>query len=54
MIAYDGEKIDLITQIGLSAMYAVNVIPLILGFWFLSRMFNNVSKGQIFVEQNAF
>jgi len=44
VIAYDGEKIDLITQIGLSTMYAVNVIPLIICFWFLSRVFNNVSK----------
>ena len=53
VIAYNGEKIDLITQIGLSAMYAVNVIPLIICFWFLSRVFNNVSKGRIFTDQNA-
>ena len=53
VIAYDGEKIDLITQIGLSTMYAVNVIPLIICFWFLSRVFNNVSKGRIFTDQNA-
>jgi len=50
--ANDG-KIDLITQIGLSAMYAVNVIPLIICYWFLSRVFNNVSKGRIFTDQNA-
>ena len=53
VIAYDGEKIDLITQIGLSTMYTVNVIPLIICFWFLSRVFNNVSKGRIFTDQNA-
>jgi len=53
VIAYNGEKIDLITQIGLSTMYAVNVIPLIICFWFLSRVFNNVSKGRIFTDQNA-
>ena len=53
VIAYDGEKIDLITQIGLSAMYVTNIIPLILCFWFLSRVFNNVSKGRIFTDQNA-
>jgi len=53
VIVYDGEKIDLITQIGLSTMYAVNVIPLIICFWFLSRVFNNVSKGRIFTDQNA-
>ncbi|WP_310604152.1 DUF2975 domain-containing protein [Anaerosporobacter sp.] len=53
VFAYDGEKIDLLTQIGLSTMYAVNMIPLILCFWFLSRVFNNISNGQIFTEQNA-
>ena len=53
VFAYDGEKIDLITQIGLSAMCAANLIPLIICFWFLSQIFNNVSKGQIFTEQNA-
>jgi len=53
VIAYDGEKIDLITQIGLSAMYVTNIIPLIICFWFLSRVFNNVSKGRIFTDQNA-
>ena len=53
VIAYDGNKIDVITQIGLSAMYAVNVIPLVFGFWFLSRVFNNIHKGRIFIEQNA-
>ena len=34
-------------------MYAINVIPVIIGFWFLSQVFRNVSKGRIFTEQNA-
>ena len=38
---------------GLSLMYAVTIVPAILGFWFLSRVFTNVSNGQIFTEKNA-
>lgn len=53
VIAYDGEVVDIITQIGLSTMYAVNSIPLIICFWFLSQVFNNISNGRIFTDQNA-
>jgi hypothetical protein len=49
----NGTEVDLITQVGLSSMYAINAIPLIVCFWFLSRVLNNVSKGRIFTEQNA-
>ncbi len=51
--AYNGDKVDLGTQIGLSTMYAINVVPLTMGFWFLSRVFKNVSRGQIFTDENA-
>lgn len=50
--ADDGE-IDLITQIGISTMYAIVSIPLIISFWFLSRMFYNISEGKIFIARNA-
>ncbi len=49
----DTDQIDRTTQIGLSLMYAVHTIPIILAFWFLSRAFSNINKGQIFTEQNA-
>ena len=49
----DNDQIDLAVHIGLSLMYAVNIIPKILAFWFLSRVFSNIRKGQIFTEQNA-
>ena len=49
----DGEKIDLLTQVGLSVIYAAGIVPLIISFWFLSRMFRNVSEGRIFIAQNA-
>lgn len=49
----DDDQIDLTIQIGLSLMYAVNSIPMIIAFWFLSRVFSNIRKGQIFTEQNA-
>lgn len=49
----DNDQIELTTHLGLSFMYAVHVVPLILAFWFLSRVFSNISKGEIFIEQNA-
>lgn len=49
----DNDQIDLTTHLGLSFMYAINVVPLILAFWFLSRVFSNITKGEIFTEPNA-
>lgn len=47
------KKIDVMTQVGLSAMFAVDVIPLIISFWFLGKVFSNISQGRIFIRQNA-
>ena len=52
VIATDGE-VDLITQIGLSTMYATTAIPFIISFWLLSRVLRNISKGHIFTARNA-
>ena len=49
----DDDQIDLIIQIGLSCMYAAQTIPAIFAFWFLSRVFSNIGKGQIFIDQNS-
>ncbi len=51
--ANDDGQVDRTIQVGLSLMYAINIIPLIFAFWLLSRVFFNVSQGQIFVPQNA-
>ena len=47
------KEIDLITQIGISAMFAASSVPLIVCLWLLGRLFKNVSEGRIFTEQNA-
>lgn len=47
------DQIDLTVQAGLSLIFAANVVPLLFAFWYLSRVFANISKGQIFTEQNA-
>lgn len=52
--ANDDNQIDPVIQIGLSLMFAVSVLPVMFALWFLSRVFVNVSRGQIFTEQNAF
>ncbi len=48
----DGQ-IDPAIRIGLVLIYAVSVVPWILAFWLLGRVFTNVSDGLIFTEQNA-
>ena len=47
------DQIDWTIQLGLSLMYAVNTIPMVLAFWFLSRVFSNIYRGGIFIEKNA-
>ena len=47
------DEIDVIARISLSAVYAVTAVPIIISFWFLGRVFGNVSSGKIFTEQNA-
>lgn len=49
----DNDQIDLAIQIGLSLIYAVHIVPMILAYWFLSRVFSNISQGQIFTESNS-
>ncbi len=49
----DNDQIDLTIQIGLSLMYAVHIVPMIFAYWFLSRVFSNINKGEIFTEQNS-
>lgn len=46
-------RIDLTAHIGLSLMFAVDLIPMVFAYWFLSRLFANIEKGRIFTEQNA-
>lgn len=49
----DSDQIDLSIHIGLSLMFAVQVIPMMFAFWLLSRVFSNIQNGQIFTEHNA-
>ncbi len=49
----DRNQIDLTIQIGLSLMFAVHTVPMIVAFWFLSRVCSNIQQGQIFTEKNA-
>lgn len=49
----ENDQIDLTIQIGLSLLYAVQTVPVIFAYWFLSRVFSNTHKGRIFTRQNA-
>ena len=49
----ENDQIDLTIQIGLSLLYAVQTVPMIFAYWFLSRVFSNTHKGRIFTRQNA-
>lgn len=48
-----GGQIDLAVHIALSFMYAAQMVPMALAFWFLSRLLSNIQSGRIFMEQNA-
>ena len=50
--ATDG-KIALSTYATIVLILSLNIIPLIFAFWFLSKVFGNVSKGDIFIKKNA-
>ena len=49
----ENDQIELITQVGLSVVYAVQTLPLILAYWLLSRVFSSIQDGQIFTDKNA-
>lgn len=51
--AADDGTIELLTYIAIVFMYAINIIPLIFAYRFLAKVFDNVAKGEIFVEKNA-
>ena len=50
---YEESEIDALTRGGLTVMYAVQLIPVMFAYWLLSRVFANVNKGRIFIEENA-
>lgn len=49
----DGDRLDPAVHVGLSLMYAVHTIPLMLAFWCLSRVFASIHRGEIFTDKNA-
>ena len=51
--ANDNDQVDLAVHIGLSLMSVFSILPLTVAYWFLSRVFANVSTGQLFIEKNA-
>ncbi len=40
-------------QMGLSLMYALDIVPFFFACWFLYRVFSNIVREKIFVEENA-
>lgn len=51
--AADDGTIEPLTYFAIVLMYALNIIPIIFAYWFLAKVFDNVAKGDIFVEKNA-
>ena len=50
----ESDKIDIAIYIGLSIMFAIQTVPLIIAYWLLSRVFSNIRKKKIFTEKNAY
>lgn len=53
VLAAPSGKVDFPVHLGLTLIYAAHILPMLLAFWFLGRVFSNVSQGQIFTEDNA-
>jgi len=53
VFVWGADKIDMTAKVAISAIYAVYIIPLIVSFWLLSRVFRSVKKGYVFTEKNA-
>lgn len=51
-LSRDG-KIELTTYVAIVLMYVSGIVPLIFAYLFLSKVFDNVAKGNIFVKKNA-
>ena len=51
--ANEAGQVDPGTQAALTLLFAVQIVPMAVGYWFLSRVFANVHRGRIFVEPNA-
>ena len=46
-------KIELKSYVTIVLLFSVTLIPMFFAYWFLSKVFANVAKGEIFVEKNA-
>ena len=47
------DQIEFPTKAALYMISVLNIVPMILAYWFLSRVFTNVNKERIFTDQNA-
>ena len=45
--------IDFATHLGLCLIAALQILPVTVAYWFLSRLFDNIGRGEFFVRQNA-
>ena len=46
-------EVDAVTQLALTLMFAIKVVPGIWAYWLLSRVLDHVGKGSIFTDENA-
>ena len=51
--AGDPQHIQWTIQVGLSLMYALDIVPFFIACWFLYQVFSNIIQKKIFVEENA-
>ncbi len=47
------DDVGVAARIGISALTITGILPMILAFWYLSRVLSNIEGGSIFVEKNA-
>lgn len=50
----EDDKIDMLTHIGLSVMFGIQTVPIMIAYWLLSCVFANICKKKIFTETNVY
>lgn len=51
--ANERDEVDLFARVGVVLMYGSLIVPELFAYWFLSKIFSNIQKGKLLIEQNA-
>lgn len=47
------DEIDAAARVGITALAAIGILPMVFAFWHLARALSNIRAGRVFTEENA-